>query len=233
MALWKTLLIVVVIAGAWLFAPDYYQMVALMGGLVWLTEFFRSRNLAGPAAASIDSPAKMLGLQVRSGQRGVKFRWHSRPVHLTAAVTAGTVREHVVYELALPAFRKTPFCFVMRHVKAVVREAELVENSRIPGTRFEYALERVDSAPPLEAAANMPDLYRELMVSWEGPAPDLWAERGVQVQKVFFNGRVLHTHILLDTDLDQAELRQFLDQQVAFQLTLLTLVDKVDFKVPS
>ena len=233
MSLWKTLTLLGVIAAAWLFAPDFFEMVALMGGLVWLTEFFRIRSQSGPGTASVELPGELLGIKVRPGLSTVKFRWRGRPVHLAGTIATTALREFNVYDVAMPAFRKTPFCFVMRHVKALVREAELVENSRIPGIRFEYALERVAANTPLEAAANMPDLFAELLSTWEGAPPELWAQRGVALQKLFFNGRVLHAHLVLGEKTLPEDLVSFLEQQVAFHLTLLALLDKVDFKVPS
>ncbi len=182
MALWKTLLLVGVVVLAWFFAHRYFDLVMLIAGILWVTEYFRSRQMGegGERPVPVDDLARRLGIPVRTGQRSVKARWNDVLVQLSAVeVTAGT-RRLTVYDLASPTFRKAPFCFVIRPRKAVIREADLVENSRIPGIKFEYQLRRVELPPPLEAAANLPDLFLDMPT---GPASIGGATAGLRCSR--------------------------------------------------
>jgi len=234
MATWKTTLVVGVVILAWFFAHQYFDWILFIAGGLWVTEFFRSRaqGEGQRRALPIEALARALGIPVRANQRTVKVRWNGVLLHLAAHEETVGVRTHTLYDIATPAFRKTPFCFVARPRKAKVREADLVENSRIPGIKFEYQLRRADVPEPLEAAANLPDLFADVMAAGNGPQIVQWGAPAAAVQKVFFNGRVVHTFALLDETAPQAQLAALLDSHVAFHLNLLDLMDDVDFKVP-
>ncbi len=229
MALWKTLLLVGVVVLAWFFAHRYFDLVMLIAGILWVTEYFRSRQMGegGERPVPVDDLARRLGIPVRTGQRSVKARWNDVLVQLSAVeVTAGTRR------LTVYTFRKAPFCFVIRPRKAVIREADLVENSRIPGIKFEYQLRRVELPPPLEAAANLPDLFLDMAENADGARVDRWGDGGAAVQQTFFNGRAVHTHFVVEGNGGGPSPAALLDAHVAFHLNLLDLVDDVNFKVP-
>jgi len=147
-------------------------------------------------------------------------------------VQVGGKPVHVV-DLASPTFRKVPFCFLVRSSTSPVKEAQLVENSKIPGIKFEYQLKAVDVAQGLEAAANMADLFESIIV--DNPAVEIlriFELQGVSALKVFFNGRVLHTYFVLHDSATPASAARLLDKHSGFHLTLLEILDKVDFKVP-
>ncbi len=234
MAAWKTTLVVAVVILAWFFAHQYFDWIAFIAGGLWVTEFFRSRaqGEGQQRAVSIEPLARALGIPVRANQRSVKFRWNGVVTHLSAHEETVGVRTVTLYDLASPAFRKAPFCFVVRPRKARVREADLVENSRIPGIKFEYQLRRSELPEPLEAAANLPDLFADVMKASNGSEIASWGAPAAQAQKVFFNGRVVHTVALADDTAPQEQLAALLDSHVAFHLNMLDLMDDVDFKVP-
>jgi hypothetical protein len=234
MATWKTTLVAAVVILAWFFAHHYFDWIAFIAGGLWVTEFFRSRaqGEGQRRAVSIEPLASALGIPVRANQRTVKFRWNGVVIHLSAHDETIGVRTVTIYDIASPAFRKAPFCFVVRPRKAKVREADLVENSRIPGIKFEYQLRRSELPEPLEAAANLPDLFADVMAAGNGHEIVKWGEPAAQVQKVFFNGRVVHTVALADETAPREQLAPLLDSHVAFHLNMLDLMDDVDFKVP-
>lgn len=223
-----------VVVLAWFFAHRYFDLIALVAGALWVTEFFRSRSHGEGQrrAVAIEPLARALGIPVRASQRTVKVRWNGVLVHLAAHEETVGIRTITVYDIASPSFRKTPFCFVARPKKATLREADLVENSRIPGIKFEYQLRRSEVPEPLEAASNLPDLFADVMAAANGFAFPEWGAPAAQVQKVFFNGRVLHTHAIADEKAPQEQLAALLDGHIAFHLNLLDLVDDVNFKVP-
>jgi hypothetical protein len=234
LSLWKTLLLVTVVALAFLFARDYFEVVTLLAAVAWSVEYFRTRPTPGEEGSgrSVERLAELLGQKSRPFLTSLRLRVEGVPFNTTAFAVPAGGGELVVHDLACPTFRKTPLCFVVRPTRALVREAQLVENSRIPGIRFEYMLKRVEVPSPLEAACNMPDLFEELQ-----RRADPWAwlggstNRGLSVQKVFFNGRVLHSHVVLGEGTTGGELMPFLAAQASFCLTLVELLDKVDFKV--
>jgi len=236
MSVWKTAALVGLVVLSYFFARSYFEIVALMAGLLWASEYYRTRNEAARLrpAASVAPLAQLLGRRWRPFLRSMKLRWKNVHMNLAAFVVKSGAGEVQVTDVATPAFRKTPFCFVIRAVTSVVREAQLVENSRIPGTRFEYALRRVDVPAPFEAASNMADLFADVM--GQTPAEARVERAGVdsiEVQKVFFNGRVLHSHIVVSPLVSRVELARFLDAHTAFHLTLVDIIDKVNFKVPT
>jgi hypothetical protein len=228
------MLVVGVVVLAWFFAHQYFDLVALIAGVLWVTEYFRAKALGIGVrkAVGVDGLARILGLPVRTNQRSVKFRWNGVMLNLSAHEETVGVTTVTVWDIASPVFRKVPFCFVLRPRKAKVREADLVENSRIDGIKFEYQLQRIDAPKPLEAAANLPDLFADLLAQGNGRGMPEWGGDVAQVQKVFFNGRVLHTLTLLDEDPSRDLVAALLDAHVAFHLNLLDLIDDVNFKVP-
>ena len=235
MGFWKSLLLVTVVVLSYLFTPRYFPYVTLMGGLAWVSLYFRSRSEAdvSGAAAAFAAAADLIGIKRRPLQRSAKFRRGPVLLNLSAFdVRAGARAVHVV-DLASPAFRKVPFCFLVRSSRSPVKEAQLVENSRIPGIKFEYQLKRVDVPAGLESAANMEDLFESVIV--DNPAVDVldaFELGGVQTLKLFFNGRVLHTHFILHDSATRESVARLVEKHTGFHLTLLEILDKVDFKVP-
>ncbi len=228
------MLVVGVVILAWFFAHSYFDWIVLVAGALWVTEYFRSRSQGegGPRHVSIEPFARTLGVPVRTQQRTLKVRWNGVLLNLAAHEETAGLRTVTLLDIASPSFHKAPFCFVVRPQKATVREADLVENSRIPGIKFEYQLRRAEVHQSLEAAANLPDLFADVMAASNGAELLAWGGGDAHVQKLFFNGRVVHTSALLAESAPRATLAALLDSHVAFHLNLLDLVDDVDFKAP-
>jgi hypothetical protein len=234
MSLWKTLLLVGIVIAGYFFAHRYFELIAIVTGVLWVTEYFRTRHLStGDKRAEVTLISSTLGTRHRAGLKSIKLRWNSVQMNVSATERTARGRTVAVYDFATPVFRKTPFCFVLRPRKAFVREEMLVENSRIQGVRFEYALTRAQTAPPLEAASNMVTLFHDIQEAAGGLHIDRWNSKSITVQSSFFNGRVCHTHAVIQDDVTPDELRHLLDAHVAFHLTLLDIIDNVDFNVPA
>lgn len=228
------MLVAGVVVLAWFFAHSYFDWVVLVAGALWVTEYFRSRSQGegGQRPVPVEPFARILGLPARAQQRTIKVRWNGVWLHLSARAETVGLRTVTLFDIASPSFHKAPFCFVLRPRKAAVREADLVENSRIPGIKFEYQLRRAEVPEALEAAANLPDLFGDVMAAGDVAGGLAWGGAEAQVQKVYFNGRVVHTCALTAEDAPREQLVALLDSHVAFHLNLLDLMDDVDFKAP-
>lgn len=235
MGFWKSLVIVVLVSLSYIFTRRYFPYIAIFGALLWISQYLRSRGESDQAgaAAAFAAAADLLGLKLRPFQRSIKFRRGPVVLNLSAfEIPAGAKPVHVV-DLASPTFRKVPFCFLVRSSSSPVKEAQLVENSRIPGIKFEYQLKPVDVPAGLESAANMEDLFESIIV--DNPAVDIleaFDMGGGETLSVFFNGRVLHTHFILHDSATHDHAARLLDKHTGFHLTLLEILDNVDFKVP-
>lgn len=163
MALWKTLLLVAVMAVSFFVARRYFDLVAIVAGLLWVAEYFRSRaeRRGRRRKVSVGHFAVLLGLPARSQITSFKFRWSETLVRLSGVVEDDVTPVTKMITASSPLLKKVPFCFVARRTDLKVREAQLVENSRIPDIAFEYVLRRVDLPGPWEAASNMPELFEE------------------------------------------------------------------------
>jgi len=236
MALWKIGLLLGVLTAGWFLLPRHFDMVVLVCALVWGVDYLRVR--AGRPdvrrRGSVSRLGEMLGIETRRNQASFRFPRAGAIGQFAALTVESGGREVDLVELSLPTFRKVPFCFVVRYRGSKLRESDLVENSLIPGTRFEYVLRRVDTGEPLEAAANLPDLLADALAEGEG------ADRlrriggdGIRLQKAFFNGRSLHfLTVMPDEGPGPGELELFLDDAFALHAWLVELVDRVEFRVP-
>lgn len=234
--MWKTLVLVVVVVASFVFARDYFELVTLMAAVLWATEHFRTRGeRAGKTQkASVAAIADLLGRRRHPFQRSMKLRVRGVAMNVTAFVVTRGSSEVQITDIATPLFRRTPFCFVVRLKRSLIPEAQLVENSKIPGVRFEYALKRMEFDQPFEAASNMPDLMGEVLGKLP-PADRLEAllADGLKLQKYFFNGRVLHSYLVAGDELGRVELTEYLGAHVEVHRALRQTVDNVNFKVPS
>jgi len=234
MPLWKSLILVAVVTAAYFFARPYFPYIALAGGVLWLTQYFRPKPVRETTDLFVAARlADLLGLPRHPRQRVWKFRRDETVYHLSVASIAEGSREVVVVDVATPLYRETPFCFVMRSRSAKVREADLVENSRIPDVRFEYQLRRMPTPDGIEAASNMPDLFQTTAASDSAFSPyALFSAKGIELEKVYFNGRVLHSVLVLSKDASRYDAEHLLHLHTGFHLTLRDIVDNVSFKVP-
>jgi len=211
-------------------------MVVLVCALVWGMDYLRTRGSTGQVKrrGSVARLGEMLGVETRRNQSSFRFPRAGAIGELSAVLAGSAGEELPLVELALPTFRKVPFCFVVRMKRARLRESELVENSQIPGIRFEYVLRRVDLADSLEAAANLPDLFADALAGVGGEEGlRRLGGKDIQLQKLYFNGRSLHfLTVMPEEGPGPGELEVFLDDAFAMHSRLVELVDRVEFKVP-
>ncbi len=236
MALWKIGLLVAVLTAGWFLLPRHFDMVVLVCALVWGVDYLRGRSslLETRRRGSVTRLGELLGVETRRGQASFRFPRAGAIGEFSSHTVESGGRLVDLVELSLPTFRKVPFCFVVRFKDAQIRESELVENSMIPGIRFEYILRRVELGEPLEAAANLPDLMVDVVreLGGEGQLRRL-SGRQIRVQKVYYNGRSLHFQTLMPQEgPGPGELETFLEDAFGMHARLVELVDGVEFRVP-
>ena len=232
---WKTLILVTLVVASYFLLRSYFEIVAVVAGVVgvsvWVDHIRRDRT--EEKRVGVEDLAAILGVG-RGGPLGsFRVRENGVLIHLSSQeIQTGNKRLRIV-DLASPIFRKTPLCFVVRPSNARLRESQLVENTRIPGTKFEYVLERIDLDKPWEGATNMVDLFDDIH--------DLWASElggalprapATPVQAYFFNGRVCHTYALIEGVPVREALERLLRFHASFHLTVVEITDKVNFKLP-
>jgi hypothetical protein len=234
MPFWKSLLLVAIVTAAYFFARPYFPYIALAAGVAWLAQYFRPKPIKESSDLFVAGRlADLLGLPRHPFQKAWKFRRDNVTLHLAVSGEPTPDGEVVLIDVASPLFVDTPFCFVIRSRSARIKEAGLVENSRIPGVQFEYQLSRLPSPDGLEGASNMPDLFREVSAGDAAFSPlALFGAPGLDVEKVFFNGRVLHTLFVLGPSADRYRCQQLLHVHTGFHLTLKDILANVSFKVP-
>jgi hypothetical protein len=234
MTFWKGIVLVVVLTVFYLFAPRYFPAAVLIGIVTAVTTWFRTRDqqTSADTLETVERACNLAGLRRHPFQKRVKFRRPDAVFSLSAFTVTHKGRPQDVVDLSSLTFRKVPLAFVLRTPAALVKEAQLVENSRIPGVRFEYQLKRVELGGGLEAAANMPDLLMNIFKESMEPLVELFKMPGVQVQKIFFNGRILHTHFVLPHTATGGQVTQLIDRHHQFHLTLLAILNNVNFNVP-
>ena len=117
MGFWKSLVIVVVVSLSYFFAHRYFPYVAIFGGLLWASQYFRSRgeaDLSG-AAAAFAAAADLIGIKRRPFQRSrflaAKPRRRGSPVSRRCDLPAKPRRRRAqqpkrLQDWPLPPFRR-------------------------------------------------------------------------------------------------------------------------------
>jgi hypothetical protein len=236
MALWKIGLLVAVLIAGWFYLPRHFDMVVLICALVWGVDYLRGRGSRTEwrRRGSVGHLGALVGVETRRNQASFRFPRGAALGEFSAHSVEVGGRVLDLVELSLPTFRKVPFCFVVRDTTAQLRESDLVENSVIPGIRFEYVLRPVELGGKLEAAANLPDLFNDMVAALGGEDRlRKLGGRDIRVQKVFFNGRTLHfLTVMPEAGPEPGGFEVFLDDAFNIHARLLELVDGVEFKVP-
>lgn len=234
MNFWKGMLLLGTLGFFYLFAPEYFAVAVAAGVVIAVTAWFRTRDQVAGADAieTFDQICRLAGLRRHPFQKRVKFRRSSSVFNMSAFTVTHKSRPLDVGDLSSLTFRQVPLAFVVRSANATVKEAQLVENSRIAGVRFEYRLRPVELGGALEAASNMPDLLVNIFKAAAGPAVELFQLSGLRVQKIFFNGRVLHTHFVVTPEAWEGDMKRLMGLHEEFHLTLLGILNNVNFNVP-
>lgn len=234
MGFWQTIVLLAAIAASYLWAEGIFPFVAIAGGLLW----FSTRHRTAEERRSSTEPtlaheyASLLGIQIPQQHRGFRIRGGSVPLSVQVVAEGISDSGPLVLDLGAPGMRQVPFCFILRSLEAPHRFEDLVENSRIPGVKFEYELSRLTLPSPLEGASNQSDLMDPILDSVVRWSRCCSRTNGLRLQSVFFNGKVLHTRFDLDGQATPLEARQLLETHRQFLDDLWHLLDQVQFKAP-
>lgn len=227
MKMWKGLALLAALVLVYLFVPRFLPWAIVLAGLVWITT---SRVAASTPVRSREEItqahrfATALGMDYARWTRGFRFMregWRLR----VATVPEGSDGLELL-DLTIGGWPVVPLCFLVRGANPPLREENLVENSRIPGTRFEYELRPFDAAAPLEGASNLPDLMGHL----RDELGEL-ARHSTGLQRLFFNGRVLHLQFRME-GLEASVVPGMVDAWLEVALGLEDVLDRVNFRAP-
>ncbi len=229
----RTLVLVLVVTAAWWYDQKVFPLVAFLAVAAWLTPFVRNRkDDEHPDTGLVKRAAEWMGYGSREFLRSFRMVWRDVWMHVRS-IRVGPEHSQVellVLTTSLP--EEVPFCFMLRTREQVVKEATLVENSRIPRTPFEYELSCVDAGVNLEAAANLPDLLGEALDPGLRSDLEKASKRPISLQQLHFNGSHLVSQLYVTRDATALDLSLVADLHVRFHLTLEALVANVSFKAP-
>ncbi|GEM_PF-6203140 len=230
----RTLLLLAIMAAAWLYDRQVFPVVAFLAGAAWLTPYIRGRSGQEKALPQVVAKAaRWMGYGTsRSHLTSFRVIWRDVWVHVRGGFFGPETHSVELLSLSTAMPAQVPFCFVIRSSQQVVREADLVENSRIPRTSFEYELKRVDLGSGMEAAGNLPDLLTEIVDAELRRELRDGCRRAVSLQQVQFNGSLLTMQFYLSGEATAVDLSLAADLVVRFHLTLEALLANVTFKAP-
>jgi hypothetical protein len=162
MPAWKWFLVSLVLAIFWIAEPSLFPVFLVATAVFVIAEHIRRRRAAPPPRPVAAEAAGLLKGARRNRQGG----WNVPMAGGHVRVGQGQLPEQVSKEetfltLSVPLGRRTPFGFAIRPDRPPVRWVHLVENTPIPGARFEYQLKPVAVGGGLEAASNHPALLED------------------------------------------------------------------------
>lgn len=229
----RTLFLVAIVAASWWYDQKVFPLVAFLAAAAWLTPFIRGKETDSDADTGlVKRAAEWLGYGSRAFLRSFRMLWRDMWLHVRS-VRLGPEHHKVELLVLSTAFStQVPFCFVVRTREQVVREATLVENSRIPGTPFEYELARLDVGTVLEAASNLTDLMTEVLGQTLKDDLERASKRAISLQQVHFNGTHLVSQLYVAREATALDMTLAADLHVRFHLTLEALLENVSFKAP-
>ena len=159
MPAWKWFLVFLVLAVFWVAEPSLFP-IFLVASAVFITgEHIRRHRTREPPRPVAAEAAQLLHGARRNRQGG----WNVPVAGAHVRIGQGTLPGQVAADepfltLSVPLRRRVPFGFAIRPAAPPVRWVHLVENTPIPGARFEYQLRPVPLDGGMEAAANHPEL---------------------------------------------------------------------------
>jgi len=162
MPAWKWFLVFLVLAIFWVAEPSLFPVFLVASAVFIIAEHVRKRR-AAPAQRPVAAEAARL---LKGARRNRQGGWNVPMAGGHVRVGQGMLPEQVSKEetfLTLSAHlpRRNPFCFAIRPAQPPVRWVHLVENTPIPGARFEYRLQPVTVGGGREAASNHPALLED------------------------------------------------------------------------
>ena len=159
MPAWKWFLVFLVLAIFWVAEPSLFP-VFLVASLVFvIAEHIRRHRTRTPVRPVAAEAARLLNGARRNRQGGWNVPMAGGHVRIGQEELSGQVAgEEIFLTLSVPLGGRIPFCFAIRPSSPPVRWVHLVENTPIPGARFEFQLSPVPMGGDLEAASNHPAL---------------------------------------------------------------------------
>lgn len=229
----RTLVLVGILGVAWWYDQKVFPLVAFLAAAAWLTPFVRGRRDVQPSDSGlVRRAAEWMGYGQRAFLKSFRTMWRDVWVYVRSGRVGPEHHRIELLNLSTAFEREVPFCFVVRSREQVVKEAHLVENSRIPRTSFEYELKSVDVGSVLEGAANLPDLLVEALEGALRTDLEKASSRPISLQQVHFNGSQLATQLFVAKEATALDLTFVADLHVRFHLTLEALLANVSFKAP-
>lgn len=193
MPAWKWFLIFLVLAIFWVAEPSLFPVFLVASAVFVIADHVRRRRTVVPTRPVAAEAARLLSGARRNRQGG----WNVPMAGGHVRVGQGELPEQVSGEetfltLSVPLGRRAPFCFAVRPEKPPVKWVHLVENTPIPGARFEYRLQPVAVDGAFEAASNHPALLEDwLQGETLGTVRSLGDTEAPALQGLHFDGRRL------------------------------------------
>jgi hypothetical protein len=162
MPAWKWFLVILVLSIFWVAEPDLFPVFLVATVVFVIAEHVRRRRTPRTVRPVAAEAARLLHGARRNRQGGWSVPMAGGHVRVGQAELPEQISgEETFLTLAVPLRRRIPFCFALRPAKAPVRWVHLVENTPIPGARFEYRLRPVAVGDAFEAASNHPALLED------------------------------------------------------------------------
>ena len=159
MPAWKWFLVIMVLSLFWFLERSLFPVFLVASVIFIIAEHVRGRRAAAPIRAVAAEAAQRLKGARRNRQGGWSVPMAGGHVRVGQGALSGQVRgDEPFLTLSVPLNRRVPFAFAIRPEDPPVRWVHLVENTPIPGARFEYQLRPVPLDGGMEAAANHPEL---------------------------------------------------------------------------
>ena len=195
MSAWKWFLVLLVLAILWVAEPSLFPVFFVASLVFIIADHIRRRRTPAPQATVAAEAARLLNGARRNRQGGWNVPMAGSHVRIGQGGLPGQVAgDEIFLTISVPLGRKIPFCFAIRPPTPPVRWVHLVENTPIPGARFEFQLSPVPVAGALEAASNHPALLGDwLHGEVLGTIRSLVETEALALQGLHFDGRRLVT----------------------------------------
>ena len=163
MPAWKWFLVIVVLSIFWVAERSLFPIFLVATAIFVVVEHVRRRRAVVPQRPVAAEAARLLRGARRNRQGGWNVPMAGGHVRVGQGTLPGQVAgDEPFLTLSVPLGRRVPFCFAIRPAAAPLRWVHLVENTPIPGARFEFRLKPVAVGGGLEAASN----HSALLEDW-------------------------------------------------------------------
>jgi len=234
MPAWKWFLVSFVLGVFWFLERSLFPVFLVASVVFVVAEHVRRRRTAAPPRAVAAQAAGLLKGAQRNRRGGWNVPMAGGLVRIGQAELPGQVAGGGPFlTLSVPLGSGVPFCFAVRPAEAPVQWVHLVENTPIPGARFEYRLRPVSMAGSLEAASNHPKLLGDwLHGETLGTVRALGEAGDPALQGLHFDGRRLVSLWVWREPPPEACLRLAAMRTLLLAGELDTLLEEVQFNQP-